>query len=682
MNIFCKLLFIVSFLLHSHAFGFQVSIEQFANLSSVVEKESPVTIQPVLKQPNKFFIVNESGTILSVELTKTDIESSTTSFDAKKVFSRFIKLTAFSLHPNFNLRDQEGYLTFYTAHSETIDTKRKRARLLGNNYSEPQIKADSVIYEWKLDENLVVDLSTQREIIRIGSPNQENLIKQIAFNPNIKVWHEHFGQLYISLDEVKGVENTPLYSGAILRINPKQFGLKRYTNPSTNPYLNNNNIANEILVHGLNNLGRFFWSGRNQNQLVVDHYVTKQRQISEISFNSKASKANKLITIEQKAISPHQALSYQGKQLSYLYGALVIATYIDGQWQLQNMPHAADAKITTLWPLDSQNGVQLYVDHLGDLLVYNNDDKQLSKLINISIPGQEQSVSYQQQDNTSFEKIVVAFILLGIILWAVNILIKHFNKNKKSTTNFYHKQLTHIEFSSDKQVIHLFQHHKTAPLHSIHINDLRQCDILLNEHAICSLTQEKGMGNDLEQVVREAFNIEKREKMLPNKLRSIQLLIVDKAQKPFPIYLYIRKGDNRISKTNYREVCESIINWCWKLSLQLCPNGTEQRDTSALTIKTPPPNAIEKNKAYSSDKQAVSPVITKPKEAEKPIETKATQSASNFDNENQNSQKISEQALLDTKIIASLEKLARLRAENFLTEEEFEIAKAKLLQGL
>lgn len=46
---------------------------------------------------------------------------------------------------------------------------------------------------------------------------------------------------------------------------------------------------------------------------------------------------------------------------------------------------------------------------------------------------------------------------------------------------------------------------------------------------------------------------------------------------PLHISLYMREGNNRLTKTSYKDIIEQLINWCWLINAVLNPQNAEKR---------------------------------------------------------------------------------------------------------
>jgi len=120
------------------------------------------------------------------------------------------------------------------------------------------IDADSVLVEWTVNSD-VVDASSYREVFRVGIPEYDHPIKQIAFDPSVSSGSADYGLLYIahgdgskeSTTAVGGQGNDAL--GKILRINPLANGAASYSIPGNNPFVGNSSMPDEAYSVGHRN---------------------------------------------------------------------------------------------------------------------------------------------------------------------------------------------------------------------------------------------------------------------------------------------------------------------------------------------------------------------------------------------------------------------------------------------
>ena len=122
------------------------------------------------------------------------------------------------------------------------------------------LNADSVVVEWTANpQTFAVDTSSYRELFRVGIPEFDHPIKQIAFNPFAQPGQEDYGLLFIAHGdgrpeasaEADGEGNNAL--GKILRINPLQSGADSYSVPASNPFVGNAAMADEVYSLGHRN---------------------------------------------------------------------------------------------------------------------------------------------------------------------------------------------------------------------------------------------------------------------------------------------------------------------------------------------------------------------------------------------------------------------------------------------
>lgn len=157
-----------------------------------------------------------------------------------------------AFHPDF---DNNGKL--YTTLLEQRPADPSQHTYLSDAAS---IDVDSVLVEWTVNtETVVVDSSSYREVFRVGIPEYDHPIKQIAFDPSVASGSADYGLLYIahgdgseeSTTTVGGQGNNAL--GKILRINPLASGSASYTIPGNNPFVGNAAMLDEAFSIGHRN---------------------------------------------------------------------------------------------------------------------------------------------------------------------------------------------------------------------------------------------------------------------------------------------------------------------------------------------------------------------------------------------------------------------------------------------
>lgn len=158
----------------------------------------------------------------------------------------------FAFHPDFNsngklyvsmLQDRPANPADYTYLSD-----------------DSGVGADSVLVEWSVNPGtFVVDTNSYRELFRVGIPEYDHPIKQIAFNPYAQTGQEDYGLLYVAHGDgsaegsaVAGGEGNDAL-GKILRINPLQSGTNSYSVPISNPFVGNASLPDEVYSLGHRN---------------------------------------------------------------------------------------------------------------------------------------------------------------------------------------------------------------------------------------------------------------------------------------------------------------------------------------------------------------------------------------------------------------------------------------------
>ena len=201
----------------------------------------------------------------------------------------------------------------------------------------------------------------------------------------------------------------------------------------------------------------------------------------------------------------------------------------------------------------------------------------------------------------------------------------------------------------------------------------------------CTLTQNK-------------FIDEKRIKMVDERTRRMALNITDNKGVVYSIFLYFREGNQRLTKAKFGQITDEIKDWCWFIAKNISPDKTGKR---TVTIVQPQASAVSPSVHKRGDNQSRE---TLPKTKSSQINVKANHKAivqesnhkntaieSNNKHINTGESAVSSPNIIkqnsthgnvDTQLIEALNKLANLKTEGFLTEDEFISAKAKILASL
>ncbi|MEE9322078.1 MAG: PQQ-dependent sugar dehydrogenase [Granulosicoccus sp.] len=158
----------------------------------------------------------------------------------------------FAFHPDFSSNGK-----FYVSMMQDRPANPSIANYLSDANAIP---ADSVLVEWTADPStFAVDVNSYREVFRVGIPESDHPIKQIAFNPYAKAGEEDYGLLYVAHGDgsyeasasASGSGNNAL--GKILRVNPLQSGAKSFSIPPSNPFVGNAEMADTVYSLGHRN---------------------------------------------------------------------------------------------------------------------------------------------------------------------------------------------------------------------------------------------------------------------------------------------------------------------------------------------------------------------------------------------------------------------------------------------
>ena len=661
----------------------------------------------LLEQPGNsqyYYLANKRGKVYQLE--QDDTANTALLLDLQRFSSEesMLQLTAFTLHPNFSLRDQTGFGTFYTAHVEKVTSNRKRQRLKVSTTTP--LSYDAIVTEWQLNADKQVDESSQREVLRIAVPTLENGIKQLGFNPYSKSWHDDFAQLYISLSQSSELKQQPLYSGAILRIQPQRNGINSYSVPLDNPYYANEKFDKTLYLFGAGNINQFIWPDRYDSQLLISHqYNFKNTTRHWLSYSDggedwRKQAPTKFLYQNKKMLSANSLLVYRGQNAPSLRNKLLLLTKNQKQWQLNSLSHEISPETrlennqsnkqrkvlpspTVEWLLKQQalqtSHLTLYRDNRGELLFFNEDSGAIYQLFQ-----QDISLDVNKSQENGFSWITFFFFTLLILL--IGYVLYQMKTQQQSAKAFVRREFSNLTLSEDKLSIKLFKRHEKEAEKIVALADVKQFQILLGDLVVSTIntTMGHGFNADHEQALREIFHIEQIAKMTDNKIRRINIAINTQAKKKHVICLYLRKGSDRITKKGYFTVVDEAIDWCWLIAKNI---NSEQTGERSLKSKSTADIVHSEHKTHDDTplhKQAaiIRPVplpresiVESKKVAEVVISAKNNDEITLVDN---HAATTIELAKVETDLVNALEKLVKLQQQGFLTADEFEQAKAKL----
>ncbi|WP_440877181.1 hypothetical protein [Thalassotalea sp. PLHSN55] len=596
--------------------------------------------------------------------------------------SKFIKLTAMAMHPSFALREQNGTAVIYTAHIEHYNAALKAIRLTAN---EEKHAFDLVVLQWQLNpaNKESIDINSKREVLRLNVPSEQITINQLGFNPYVQSWDDNYGLLHIAITSEDAAQQAPLYSGAILRINPEKFGLKSYTIPASNPFNSNATINNEIITLGLNKLNKFLWQKRNTNQFIIHHNQAGLDQLSLVNIGDNfLTKTNSNTHVLWQASEQQQLglpILYSGRAIPELRDQLLflVRENTNLAWQLSSIPLTqlqqnqqagnlvADVPLAHL---TSSSKVALFLNGEDRLAIHDQDNHNI---IELSSTQSKQAGSVQtrneKQNESANSNANNMLILLLLVLAGVGVYWFKFRPNNKKDHGHLYKTFARFELDNEQQTLAFYDRHSDTVKTTLAVNDISASEVLLNESSInlINADAENGFNETIETEIRNAFAKEYRDKMIDGKIRHFDISITDVNNKTFSICLYYRKGNQRLTKIKYEKALEQCIDWCWFIAEHLNTENTAKRIVAKATVK-------------KVQKKVTTKATSKP--APKPAPIKKNVGAPT--NTDKNSQQIHSNSGTDTAIVDALDKLVNLKQQGFINEREFELAKAKLLQDL
>jgi len=311
-------------------------------------------------------------------------------------------------------------------------------------------------------------------------------------------------------------------------------------------------------------------------------------------------------------------------------------------------------------------------------------------------------------EESTFPWSILSFVItIGLALGFF--LYKRSNNIKTVLRQHYSR----FEYVIATKRINLFRRHHSDFQTSILVKDIISSEVLLNDEVINSVTLDN---KDFfyctsESYLRRCFSAEHRFKMVDGKERNIRLIITDTSKKQYPIFLYYRKGNQRLTRDSYELVIEHLIDWHWQLSQILHPSLTPKRITPSNTpqvdvnLMTKSKNGKNLEKAKVDDKtrdkiatqeaskssinETQKPTTQQSIQQEQEKQTSTRQSStppepipSSIRHTVQTQALAQKQSSTDTELVNALEKIVKLKQEGFLSDNEFQQAKQKLLSDL
>lgn len=669
----------------------------------------------LIEQPGNsqyYYLANDQGKIY--QLTEGKPKHTVLLLDIKQLHlkSSIIKLNAFTLHPNFSLRGQDGYGTFYTAHIEkSTNNKTPRLREKTINKSLPY---DAVLTEWQLNLAKEVDNSKRREIFKVAIPTIKHGITQLSFNPYSESWQDDFSQLYIALSQSPQLTKHPLYSGTILRINPQSTATRNYSVPNTNPFYSHKQIEQSIYLLGAGQIKQFIWPDKYAKALLVSHqYLSHDTNKHWLSYSQsgedwrKNSPQQFSYQTDQPVVA-NRLLVYRGQNAPLLRNKLLLLLKDKTQWKITSLssdvssPDHIDNK--TQKPLNSPqlewqlpqevlitHQLTLHRGNHGELLFFNEDTGAIYQLFQTDIDEITEEAPQSSLVGITLFFLVVLALFGGYIFYQIK--VHHIFSQYRVKKEFWVMSL-----NNDKLSLNLSRRLQNEKEKVIAFTNIQQCQVLIGDVVITTVdtTFDHGFNNQKDLLIREILHTEQIAKMVDNKIRRINLVINTNDKAKYVICLYLRKGSDRITQNSYSTVVDDIIDWCWLIADKINHEQTEKRDfkpkrtaddIARAEHKTHDDTPLYKQAAvirsatHLINKVEIKALEPLSENTDEQVIDKNTNDVTLFDQNDSTIDTNTDTNIIETDLANGLETAVKLHQQGYLSAEEFVLAKAELLNS-
>ncbi|MEO9509343.1 MAG: hypothetical protein ABJG28_09150, partial [Nonlabens ulvanivorans] len=371
----------------------------------------------------------------------------------------------------------------------------------------------------------------------------------------------------------------------------------------------------------------------------------------------------------------------------------------NNQWQLSatNVASQTEAEtsplaVLTLNPkqIDADSQLSLYIPRENELLIWDHSQAIIYKVLphlSAETTHTENEIPAEKSGSNIFLYIFIILIFLALAFVYIK---KKYGQNFIRNKSFLRSNFARFDFDTTTNEISLFKRHETQINTTIYSLDIVSSEIWLNNTLINTVSLDTGHGfnEQKDKALRLRFEQEHRDKMVDDKVRQISVKLTTSKLNQYHICAYLREGNQRLTKEKYHSVIDHIIDWNWYFSSVVNEQETPER---------PPKVVIEKK--IIAPKQVIKPSIKKEpvksskeaSESEATVETKTTNTTQEAiadvkteppKNSPVKVNNAKSTAKVDTKLIEALNKLAVLKEQGYLTEEEFVLAKANLLESL
>ncbi|MCF2947087.1 hypothetical protein L0668_03145 [Paraglaciecola aquimarina] len=612
-----------------------------------------------LNNENSFFFAHQSGRIYYSGKSEGYHNSEILNLPQALKDDGFMSLTSFVLHPSFTRPEDPDYATLFTTHTSKYFQANIQNRLTIDGTNIP-FTYETIITAWRYNfQYQTIDPESAREVLRIPIVSKEQAIQTMKFKSDNKPWSRDFGLLYFSLNSLNDYAHIPIYSGAILRINPKKFGARNYLIPPNNPFIKDPSVDDEIVFMGAKHIENFYWAKSDNASIFINHKNAKNYSVSEVMYGDDwRSKPQINPQWDLDELMP-ATLYYTGRKFLELKDKLLFVTLVDNSWHVNarsvldiNQDFSVFEVVNIEQePLKTAN-LSLIQGKLDDIFIFDRSKSTLHRLTSYS---QVIDINETKDEKADHGNVIKYFVIVFVFLPLVFFTYIYFGKTAKERAfRQYVKRVIRFKYNSNTQIVLLFKGNKKECYKQIPISDINRCEVLLNGTIIGLVDNQlkKLFSNQKEDEIREIFSTEHFSNMVDDKMRKIELVVHLNAQ-THTLCVYLRKGKNRVTSTKYFESVEIVLDLFWDLSKHFNPKETEARDFQA---------PIEVAQGYRHV-----PIKSEPSESKNGEYVDSTLSETND---------LTEQPDL----VQAIDKLVNLHKQGYLSDKEFSQAKAKLFK--
>lgn len=201
----------------------------------------------------------------------------------------------------------------------------------------------------------------------------------------------------------------------------------------------------------------------------------------------------------------------------------------------------------------------------------------------------------------------------------------------------------------------------------IGFDDIATCEVIVNEAAILKIERHEEDAFDLETKhrLRTTLRELQHEQMGPEATRQIDIRISGLPESGFlsTVNFYYREGNRRLTDHSYTDTVQDIVKWCGMLNTAMHQPASQSEEPE-----------INEEAVTEQDETTTEPETDRPSPTASRAEDPDTEeSAEAAIQEDRNS------SAEGDSVVSELTKLVMLKEQGYLTDEEFEKAKAKII---